>query len=178
VQTLLSRQQKYNAIGLAASLVMVAAIATYGQFQSILLGTDVVGQTLVNSEFPSPHDSPIYLKPATWLMIVIIISWFFFIEMVKYRVRKERGFGRSIITLGFILAIILSAYEVAYNFMIWGVLMTSTDANTINPDVIVNSFPFDTYNVNLVFATKSFVTILGCGLYGFFVLREDRGDRN
>jgi hypothetical protein len=175
VKVLVDRRQGYAAITLSCCLFIAAFIAGYYQVQAYLLGIDVIGQTFVDSEFPAPELSPFYLKPATWLMITIIIAWYAFIELIKDRVRRERRFVKSLITSGLLLAIILSFYEVAYNFMMWGVLMVSSNEAAVNPDTVINMFPSDRYKVNLVFATKSFVTILGCGLYAFYVLREERG---
>ncbi len=176
LKVLVNRRQKYAAVTLIISLLLVTVIVTYAQLQSNLLGIDVIGQTLVDSEFPSPSISSFYLKPATWLMIMIVIAWYSFIEIIKDRVRSEKGFARPVISIGLLLAIILCSYEVAYNFMIWGVMMINADETSFHPDEVVNVFPSDKYKTNLVFATKSFVTILGCGFYGFYVLREDRGN--
>jgi len=169
------RKQRYAAISFTISLLFIAIIVTYSLLRAQVAGVDVIGQTLVDSEFPPPGLSPFYLKPATWLMILITIAWFSFIELIKDRVRRERGVVRSVISVSFLLAIILFLYEVAYNFMIWGVMLINSDGSSFHPDEIMNEFPSERYKVNLVFATKSFVTLLGCSLYGLYVLREGRG---
>ena len=169
-------REKYATVSLSISLALVAIIVIPAQLEAQRLGIDVVGQTLVDSEFPPPNISSFYLKPATWLMIVIIIAWYSFIEIIKERIKKERGLARTVISVALLLSIILSSYEVAYNFLIWGVMMTRADEASFHPDDLYNEYPTDKYKINLVFATKGFATILGCGLYAFYVLRQDRGN--
>jgi hypothetical protein len=177
LKVLVNRKQRYAAVSFAVSLVLIAVVAGYAIVRSHLTGNEVIGQTLVDSEFPSPGSLPFFLKPVTWLMILITISWFSFVEVIKDRVRAERGLVRSVISVSFLLVIIMSLYESLYNFMLWGAILANADPETFNPDKVVNPFPSGQYKTNLVFATKLFVTVLGCSVYGFYVLREENGDK-
>jgi hypothetical protein len=165
------RQRRWNAtsITLTISLVLAITIAVHAQIRAVDLGIDVIGHTLVDSEFPPPDVSPFFLKPATILMALIIVAWYCIVELTKDRVRRETGPMKKMISIIFLLTIILSFYEVVYNFIIWNVMLVNDNGDSFHPDDIANTFPTEKYSVNLVFATKSFVTLLGCSLYGFYV---------
>jgi hypothetical protein len=154
--------------------MLVVAIIAYALLDSYYKGDGIIGQTLVDSEFPPTSVSPFYLKPITWLMILIIISWYFFLELVKNRLTLLSSKSASLFSVAFLIITILSFYEVLYNFMIWAVLLVSAGSSAFDPDKVVNAFPSDKYKVNLVVATKIGVTIFGSAVYGFYVLREAR----
>jgi hypothetical protein len=147
-------------------------ITGYGLIVAYQTRNDIIGQTLVDSEFPPPSMSPLYMKPATWLMISVITAVYSLVQMSKERFRLLGSTARSVVLFLLFLTALVSFYEVMYNFMLWGSLMAAHDSSSqFNPDTIINSFPTDEYKINLVFATKMFVTCLGCSLYGFVVFR-------
>lgn len=168
------KKRDHRIIFLSISLGLIALIIGYALVNWHYTGQDIIGQNLVDSEFPPPSISPFYLKPATWLMILMIISWYYILQLSKERLRKTKATYASILSAAFLVITILTFYEMLYNFMFWSVLLSHQDPAFLNPDKAVNMFPSDAYKVNLVFATKMAVTIFGCAAYGFYFIRESR----
>ncbi len=166
---LISKRRPYYQLFIG-SVALAALILVYALVLSYVQKTDVIGESLIDTEFPPPSTSPIFFKPITWLMIVSIIGWFSLIEMVKDRVRSKEYGKRSIIMLVLLLISIFSLYEVFFNFMIWGVILGHQDPAALDPDKAFNAFPTDKYKINLVVATKFYFTAFACSLYGLVVL--------
>jgi len=161
----------YKIICILSVIVMIATV-TYGTVVAIIQGVDVVGETFVTVEFPPPELIPIfYAKPVTWLSVSIIAFWFSFFELEKKRILSLPKFIRQIsIFIAFIIAA-MSAYEVFFNFTIWGALMAKEAiVGELNPDVLKNIFPNPEVPWNLVFATKMFFVITVVALYTFYFL--------
>lgn len=157
---------------LLISLTMTGVISCFIIYYSSQSSYNAIGEMFVDSEFPSPSFSPFYLKPMTWLMIFIITGWVSFIELAKNRIRLLGPNSRFIYMLFLFLITSLTLYEVVYNFMLWGAILASQGVDEANPDITVNHFPDEKYQVNLVFATKVGVTILVCGVYALTVFRD------
>jgi hypothetical protein len=128
----------------------------------------VVGDALVNSaggrpeEFPPPGTSPFYVKPVT---IMFVSSVTFAYCLFGLLARKIRQMPRSILQLLLMASLVafgVSLYETLFNFTLWASQMTSHS----DPDLLTNSFPTGSVRTNLVFATKSFVTMLFVSLFG------------
>lgn len=156
---------------LLVSVVMIAVISSFTIYNSLQSKSDIIGQIFVESEFPSPSTSAFYLKPMTWLMIFIITGWVSFLDLVKDRFSLLGPNPRFVYMLFLFLITSLTFYEVLYNFMLWGAILASHEG--ANPDTAVNRFPDERYQINLVFSTKVGVTILVCGVYSLFKLREN-----
>jgi O-antigen ligase len=168
------KKRDFRVIILVVSLGLIALIISYELLDSYFRGQNIIGQSLVDSEFPSPSISPFYLKPATWLMFLMIISWYFILQLSKDKIRKLSANYASIVSAAFLVITIMSFYEMLYNFMLWSVILSHQDPSSLNPDKAINTFPSDAYKVNLVFATKIAVTIFGSAIYGFYMVRESR----
>lgn len=165
---LISKRRPYYQLFIG-SAALAFFILGYTLVLSYVQKVDVIGETLTDTEFPPPSTSPIFFKPITWLMILSIIGWFSFVEMVKDRVRSKEYGQRSIILLLLLLISIFSLYEVFFNFMIWGVILGHQDPAALDPDKAFNTFPTDKYKINLVVATKFYFTTFACSLYGLVV---------
>ena len=125
----------------------------------------ITGEVFVENEVPPPGIFPLFLKPVTILCVLIIISWYSFIELLRRRIYSLRPISKSVVKLILLLTAIISLYELLFNFMLWMLIISQQDGSTINPDRAVNVFPTDRYPINMVFATKIAVVIFGCSIY-------------
>jgi hypothetical protein len=158
----------YVLIGsIISAVLLVAYVLQYGT------GEGAVGEEFVNQELPPPNTFPYFLKPITWLMIAAFAGWFSLLELAKGRIRRLDREQRY--TFGLILFIFAAVafYEILYNFMYWGAILAR---QAVNPDSITNGFPSQLYQVNIVFATKVYVTVFVCALYALAVLRQSNKD--
>jgi hypothetical protein len=159
------------------------AISSYAAYMYFSGQSNIIGQPLVDTEFPPHTISPIYMKPVTWLMLTSAIAWYCILELVKEKVvdpdgRLNSPRGVSLVLALLFLVAIVSFYEAIFNFILWGSLIAQFEpGEPFNPDKLVNPYPVDSYKVNLTFATKVGVTILGCSLYGIYVFKGLK-DRN
>jgi hypothetical protein len=162
---------------LTASGAMSIAISSYAAYMYFSGQSEIIGEPLVNTEFPPHTISPIYMKPVTWLMISSAIAWYCLLEVIKERVVVPDGKPRyrrsvSIVFAILFLIALVSFYEMLFNFVLWGSLMAQVQpGEPFSPDSLVNPYPSDGYKVNLTFATKVGVTIFGCSIYGVFVFK-------
>lgn len=133
-----------------------------------------IGQPFVDNEIPSPSLFPLFTKPITILSILIIVCWFSIMGLIKNRVYSLGSNSRAAITLLFLIASLVSFYEVLFNFMLWGSLISRQDSEAFNPDNAVNTFPTNLYPVNMVFSTKISVVVFGCSLYALVVFWNNK----
>jgi len=179
-----SRAYRFYHTVMFISAGTIVVLASYASFVAAYFGYDVVGETLVRLptgtpfEFPSPEYFPFYAKPVTWLYVAIIGFWFSVLEVYKERLVR---FPRSVFSIAKLFAFVIaaiSAYEIFYNFTIWGSLMTyQAITGSVNPDVLFNPFPNPQTPWNLVFATKFFSSIFVISLYGFFFIQRMERER-
>ncbi|MGQ9470016.1 MAG: hypothetical protein ACUVTD_09425 [Nitrososphaerales archaeon] len=159
----------YKIICLISSLIMITILA-YGLVTAATRGINVVGETLVNTEFP-PMNFPFYAKPVTWLVASVIVFWFSFLELNKKTISKIPKFARQLSMLIAFFIGAMALYEVFFNFTLWGSLMaTSEILGELNPDLLVNPFPNPEKPWNLVYATKIFLLITIVAFYTFYFL--------
>jgi hypothetical protein len=175
--------KKIIIFSLLASGALTIAISSFAAYMYYSGQSDIVGQPLVDSEFPPQSISPIYLKPATWLMISTVISWYCILELVKEKLAPDRKVKNSrVVSALFAIMLVIavvSFYEVLFNFFLWGSLMAISDTpGSLNPDKLVNPYPPDGYKINLAVATKVGVTIFACSLYGIYVFKGLRDLRS
>jgi hypothetical protein len=163
---------------LAFSGAVSIALSSYAAYMYFSGRSEIIGEPLVNAEFPPQTVSPIYMKPVTWLMISSAVAWYSLLEVIKERVVAPNGSSRYPRGVSLVLAILflialVSFYEVLFNFILWASLMAHVQpGEPFNPDTLVNPYPSDGYKVNLTFATKVGVSILGCSVYGIYVFKD------
>jgi hypothetical protein len=155
---------------LMISGVILVALAVY----YALNPRAIVGDSLVNNangtpaEFPPPALSPFYTKPVTIMYAASIVLAFCFFGLIDSAVNKLPRSARAFLLIIFVLGVAISAYETLFNFVLWGsMLLTHPD-----PDTIVNSYPVNSFRVNLVFATKSFVALLFITSFGCLTFKK------
>ena len=153
---------------LLISGILIGLIVGYYAITSTEESNKIIGLALVENEVPPPEIFPLFTKPVTVLLVLIVVFWFAIIGIVKDRVNSFGYSKRMLVKLLFVIASIASFYEVLFNFMLWSSLLTMgiiQDNPSFNPDTAVNVFPTDRYPVNMVFATKIAVVIFGCSMY-------------
>lgn len=152
---------KYIAVVLAAAgtliIVLGAVVIPYASGDELT----PIGHMLVSSEV---HIIPglVYMKPITISVLLIVLGHLFGLEYIDVNVRLRRS-SLHALTIISLFAMFVSSYEVMYNFMLWGSLISSLSRNGAvehNIDMLVNPFPNPDMAWNLVFATKVFTTIL------------------
>lgn len=168
---------------LLISGTLIGLIMGYYAINSTEESRGIIGLALVENEIPPPEIFPLFTKPITILLVLIIVFWFAIIGIVKDRVNSFGYSKRMLVRLLFLIASIASFYEVLFNFMLWSSLLTmgmiQDHASSFNPDTAVNVFPTDRYPVNMVFATKIAVVIFGCSMYAlvtFWIGKKEDAD--
>ena len=147
---------------------IVASIATSG-------GPAAFGTVLVAIEFPFPE----FAKPVSYFSIAAVAFFYTELKLWEERIARWPVQLRSFLRLfGFIVAF-SSAYEVLYNFMLWGAFFTiqvlqTANSALINPNVPSCCFPIPW---NLVFATKAFAALFVISGYSVYFLRSLDQDR-
>lgn len=136
----------------------------------------VIGDALVNTpggdplEIPPPTVSPYFhFKPVTLFFAASIVFSYSFFSLFKKRITNLPGYLRSLLLTLAMLGLSVSVYEVLFNFTLWSVLMSS---QTANPDHVVNGYPGGILQINVVFATKTFVALLFLSIFAIDSLRK------
>jgi hypothetical protein len=133
-----------------------------------------LGKDFVNEELPPPGSFPYFLKPITWLMIMIFAGWYSLLELVKDKIGTLDNNWRFFYSMVLFIIVAISFYEILFNFMYWGVILSKQAGAALNPDAVSNGYPSHVYQVNMVFATKVGVTIFACAMYGLAVFKQSK----
>ncbi len=157
------------------SLAIIVITTLYGIIMSVLKGVEVVGQTLVDVEFPPIHVFPIfYMKPISWLNLAIILIVYSTLELGKERISKLSNLKISLIKIVCFVVGSLAVYEVLFNFTLWSGLIASyaLSGEPLNPDVIINPFPNPEIPWNIVFTTKLYFALSITLAYIFYFVSK------
>ncbi len=158
---------------------IITIVTSYGIVASISGHIDIVGETLVNIEIPSPSVFPIYGKPISFLMAAALGMTYSGFELARPSIRYFSKTQLSFLKMVAFMVIAVSAYEILYNFSIWTAALSVEDLQGIlNPDVLINQYPNPNTPWNLVFATKLSVTVFAIAMYTFYFLRQVEKERN
>ncbi len=157
------------------SIVVILAVTAYGVIESLYGTKQAVGQTLVDVYWPFP---PYFAQPVTYFSVASVAFFYSGLRIWEDRISRWPTVLLSFLQLfGFIVAF-SSAYEVLYNFMLWGSTYSIACANSIiahtacNPDVIISTYPVPW---NLVFATRAFAALFVISGYSVYYLRHLSG---
>ncbi len=154
-----------------ASGITILATFAYGFATSALFasgGVLDVGQTLVNVDFPVPY----FAKPVTYLSIACVTFFYTCLRLWQNKVAQLPQLTLASLQLFAIVVAFASAYEVMYNFMLWGSFFTTQllhDLSTNNPNFLSSPGPIPW---NLVFATKMFLALFVISGYSVYFLRR------
>ena len=158
-----------------ASLLTITAVFVYGIVEALLNPGLAVGAVLVDVYWPFP---PFFAQPVTYFSVASVALFYSGLRLTEGRITKWPGSVLSVLQLfGFIVAF-SSAYEVLYNFMLWGASYSVACASAIashtacNPDVIFSTYPVPW---NLVFATRAYSALFVISGYSVYFLRRISG---
>jgi hypothetical protein len=154
------------------SLGIVIVTTAYGVTMSLIQGTEVVGQTFVDVEFPPIHFFPFfYMKPISWLFAAILCLAYCTLELKKDAIHRGSHFVKSVAKIACFMIGSLAGYEVLFNFTLWGGLIAANATlGHLNPDIMVNPFPNPNIPWNIVFATKLYLAATIVSVYCFIFL--------
>jgi len=158
------------------SVGVVLVTTVYGIIMSIIQGTEVVGQTFVDVEFPPIHIFPFfYMKPVSWLFAAIIALVHSTLELGKNRISRLSPFKKALVKLAAFIVGTLASYEVFFNFTLWsGLIGANAILGHLDPDLIINPFPNPKISWNIVFATKMYLALMIACFYTFiFISRSE-----
>jgi hypothetical protein len=153
-----------------ASGITILLTLAYGVTTSALYASGsipVIGQNMVNVAWPLPY----LAQPVDYLAVASVIFFYTAIRLWQNRVAQWSHLELASIQLVAIVVAFASAYEVMYNFMLWGSYFTVTVlANSAaNPNFLSTPGPTPW---NLVFATKVFASLFVISGYTVYFLRK------
>ena len=156
-----------------ASFLTILVVVFYGFIESIRsYGTGLaVGVVLVDVYWPFP---PYFAQPVTYFAVACVALFYSGLRLWEDRIAKWPAWSLSFLqTVGFIVAF-SSAYEVLYNFMLWGAVyaVAAQTGNYPNPDSLISTFPSPW---SLVFATRAFSALFVISGYSVYFLRKLNG---
>ncbi len=153
-----------------ASGITALAVVVYGVVAATI--GSPVGSDLVNVEFPLPY----FAKPVSYFSIASVAFFYCELKLWEGRIAMWPVRVRSFLRLfGFIVAF-SSAYEVLYNFMLWGAFFTlQVVQGNLNQNIASCCPPVPW---NLVFATKAFSALFVISGYSVYFLRNLDRDRS
>ncbi len=160
----------YNVVAWISGVTILLVIA-YGVVTTVLTSGGVVniGATLVNVEFPLPF----FAKPVTYLSIASVTFFYSSLRLWEHRIAKWSRVKLSAVQLFAIVVAFASAYEVMYNFMLWGAIFSAQYAiGYFNPNVLTSPTTISVIPWNLVFATRMFSALFVIGAYAAYFLRR------
>jgi len=149
------------------SLSTVVAVAFYGLFQAFAGHVEIVGEQLVDVYWPYP---PYFAQPITYFSVACVALFYTGLRLWDARLRSwPRSLISGLVLIGFVVAF-SSAYEVLYNFMLWGATYSIACSHAVcDPDVVISTFPAPW---NLVFATRAFTALFVVSGYSVYYLRR------
>jgi len=157
--------------------IAALAVVVYGIVSAVVTTGSLgpFGSNLVNVEFPFPE----FAKPISYFSVASVAFFYCELKLWEDTIARWPARVRSFLRLfGFIVAF-ASAYEVLYNFMLWGAFFTVQVLQTanpalINPNGVACCLPIPW---NLVFATKAFSALFVISGYSVYFLRSLDSDR-
>jgi hypothetical protein len=164
-----STRMMYRIVCWASGFTIVATFF-YGLATSALFasgGVLDIGQTLVNVDFPIPY----FAKPVTYLSIACVTFFYTGLRLWQNKVAQWSHLKLASLQLFAIVVTFASAYEVMYNFMLWGSFFSVQLFHDLaaTPNIISSPGPIPW---NLVFATKMFLALFVISGYSVYFLRR------
>jgi hypothetical protein len=118
-------------------------------------GTYVMGEVLVETEVPFDN----FAKLTTWLFFSTIIGWYCVTRIGWKRTTGLITWKMALLQLMLLSFVIISLYEVLYNFIVLNAQITAGIVNGQVPDIdaLTVAYPDPNRPWNLIFATKIFL---------------------
>lgn len=152
------------------SFVIMVAVTVYGIVESLYVTGEPVGKAWVDVYFPFP---PYFAQPVTYFSVAVVTLFYSGLRLLEDRIAKWPGWLIAFLQLvGFVVAF-SAAFEVMYNFMVWGSLFTQCvtlkGLANCSPDVLNTYYPSQW---SLVFATRMFSALFVVSGYSVYFLRK------
>jgi hypothetical protein len=151
------------------SLLTIVLIGIYGLFEWSTGHMGVIGNQFVDFYWPYP---PYFAQPVTYLSVACVVLFYAGLRLWEERMtRWPKALLSLLIIIGFVVAF-SAAYEVIYNFMLWGATYSIACLGKValcDPDTLFSSYPLPW---NLVFATRAFSALFVCSAYSVYYLRR------
>ena len=162
----------YKTILIVSGLVILVT-TMYGLIESIrgyfTTGVVTVGEILVGIEWPLPY----FAKPVTYLSFAIVAFWFSLVKLYQHSINNFSNLRVTLLSFIALLVAFGAAYEVLYNFTVWGALMSAEAfRGYVNPDFLNIPYPNPKVPWNLVFATKFFIALFVISSYSWIILQR------
>jgi hypothetical protein len=160
----------YKIVCLASGIVILTTWA-YGVGTSALYASGsipVIGQNMVNVYFPLPY----FAQPVTYLSVASVTFFYSGLRLWQNRVAQWSQVKLASLQLIALVVAFTSAYEVMYNFMLWGSyfsIQVLYDNVAANPNFLSTPGPTPW---NLVFATRMFASLFLISGYSVYFLRR------
>ena len=150
------------------SLAIILVVTVYGIIESLYVSGEPVGQVWVDVYFPLP---PYFAQPVTYFSVACVALFYSGLRLWEERIRKWPEWLLMLLQLfGFVVAF-SAAFEVMYNFMLWGAIFSLACATkpVCNPDLLTSTYPSQW---SLVFATRAFSALFVISGYSVYFLRK------
>jgi len=155
------------------SVFAIVAVTLYGLAESLYGSKQAVGQVWVDVYWPFP---PYFAQPVTYFSVACVALFYSGLRLMENRISRWPPWLLSLLQMfGFVVAF-SSAYEVLYNFMLWGATYSilCVGQTTCNPDTFSSTYPVPW---NLVFATRAFAALFVISGYSVYYIRRTNGSR-
>ena len=169
-----STRRMYSAVAWI-SLFIIVVVTIFGLVQSLYGSHQAVGEIWVDVYWPFP---PYFAQPVTYFSVASVALFYSGLRLWEARVSKWPGWLlMALQVFGFVVAF-SAAYEVMYNFMLWGASYSVACAaeianhNPCSPDTLNTLYPTPW---NLVFATRAFSALFVISGYSVYYLRKFSG---
>jgi hypothetical protein len=165
-----STKRMYRAVAWV-SFIVIVAVTVYGASQSLYFSKAPVGQVLVDVYWPFP---PFFAQPITYFSVACVALFYSGLRLWEGVISRWPSWLLMLLQVfGFVVAF-SAAYEVMYNFMVWGALFSvacaqGTASATCNPDLLSSVYPSQW---SLVFATRAFGALFVISGYSVYFLRK------
>ncbi|NDB32173.1 MAG: hypothetical protein EB150_01980 [Nitrososphaeria archaeon] len=135
-------------------------------------GYYVMGEVLVNTEFPFAH----FAKLTTWLFFACIIGWYCVSRIGWKKAVGLHSWRMSLLQLMLLGFAIINLYEVLYNFVMLNAQVTAGIIDGKMPDIdrLTIAYPDHTRPWNLIFATKIFLVGFLISAHAFYLSTRPR----
>ncbi|QQG49054.1 MAG: hypothetical protein HY247_01715 [archaeon] len=152
------------------SFLSIVVVVAYGLIESLgYFGTSLaVGQVLVDVYWPFP---PYFAQPVTYFSVACVSLFYSGLRLWESRISRWPGWVLSFLQMtGFVVAF-SSAYEILYNFMLWGATysVAALTSNFPNPDALFSNYPVPW---SFVFATRAFSALFVISGYSVYFMRR------
>ncbi len=155
----------------AASGIVIMATWAWGVGTSALYASGsipVIGQNMVNVAWPLPY----LAQPVDYLCVASVTFFYTGVRLWQNKVAQWSHLVLASLQLLAIVVAFASAYEIMYNFMLWGSYFSAQVLyNNLASNPLFVSTPGPT-PWNLGFATKMFSALLVVSSYSVYFLRK------